>query len=151
MPGRVCSNAVLNMMTISGLLILFLTRKKTVESLKMVEAGDFVYPYKFIARAGIENLLTQRGSCDDILMIKDGYVTDTSYANIVVMDDSGKWFTPSTYLLPGVKRRYLIEKGMVSEVDITPASLRKYSELRLINSMTDINDTIGIQIKTICF
>ncbi|MEE4115527.1 MAG: aminotransferase class IV [Marinilabiliaceae bacterium] len=126
-------------------------KPKRVESLKMVEAGDFEYPYKFIDRAGIDNLYSQRGSCDDILIIKDGFICDTSYSNVIVSNDNGRWFTPSTYLLPGTKRSYLLDKGLITETEITPASLRKYTWLRLINSMTDINDTPGIEIKTICF
>ena len=92
-----------------------------------------------------------RGNCDDILIIKDGFITDTSYSNIVVRDDSGRWFTPSSYLLKGTKRSYLLDKGIISEAEITPASLRKYKELKLINSMIDIKDTAGITINTICF
>jgi 4-amino-4-deoxychorismate lyase len=122
-----------------------------VESLRMVEAGDLVYDYKFIERGGIEKLMMNRDNCDDILIVKDGYITDTSYANIVVRDNDNKWYTPSTYLLKGTKRSYLIDRGIISETDITPASIRKYKELRLINSMIDINDTNGVAIKTICF
>ncbi len=124
---------------------------RPVESLRMVEAGDLVYDHKFIERGGIDRLMNNRDSCDDILIVKDGYITDTSYANIVVKDNDNKWFTPSTYLLKGTKRSSLIDRGLIEEVDITPASLRKYKELRLINSMIDINDTEGIGISTICF
>lgn len=124
---------------------------RPVESLRMVEAGDLVYDHKFIERGGIDRLMKNRDSCDDILIVKDGYITDTSYANIVVRDNDNKWFTPSTCLLKGTKRSSLIDRGLIEEVDITPASLRKYKELRLINSMIDINDTQGIEISTICF
>jgi len=124
---------------------------RPVESLRMVEAGDLVYDHKFIERGGIDKLMKIRGNCDDILIIKDGFITDTSYSNIVVRDDSGRWFTPSSYLLKGTKRSYLLDKGIISEAEITPASLRKYKELKLINSMIDIKDTAGITINTICF
>ena len=69
----------------------------------------------------------------------------------MVKDDNNNWFTPVSFLLPGTKRKYLLDKGLIHEAEITPASLRKYSELRLINSMLDINDSHGIPVKTICF
>lgn len=126
-------------------------KAREVNTLRLVEAGDLSYDYKYIDRAGIDKLFEERGTCDDILIVKDGRITDTSYSNIVVKDDNNRWFTPSSYLLKGTKRSYLLDKGYVTETDITPASLRKYKELRLINSMLDINDTPGIRIKTICF
>lgn len=124
---------------------------REVKTLRMVEAGDLVYNYKFIERGGIDKLMKVRGNCDDILIVKNGFITDTSYSNIVVRDDANRWFTPSSYLLKGTKRSYLLDKGIISEAEISPASLRKYKELKLINSMIDINDTSGIEIKTICF
>ena len=124
---------------------------RDVNTLRLVEAGDTVYPYKYIERAGLNKLFDTRGGCDDVLIVKDGHITDTSYSNIIVKDSEGNWFTPTTYLLPGTKRKYLIDTNKVTEVEITPASLRKYTELRLINSMIDINDTAGIPVKSICF
>ena len=124
---------------------------KSVRTLRMVEAGDLEYGFKFIDRDGINKLYDLRYECDDILMVKQGRVTDTSYANIVVRGSDNKWYTPSTYLLPGTKRAYLLDKGIISEREITPASLRKFRELRLINSMLDINDTESIPVRSICF
>jgi len=124
---------------------------REIRSLRLVEGGDLSYDYKFLDRGGIDNLMSSRGSCDDILIIRDGRITDTSYSNIVVRGDDNKWYTPSTFLLKGTKRSYLLEKGLITETEITPASLRKFRELRLINSMLDINDTQGIAVKTICF
>jgi len=126
-------------------------KSRDVRSLRLVEAGDLSYDYKFIDRQGIDELYRVRGKCDDILIVKDGRITDTSYTNIIVRDEENRWFTPSTFLLKGTKRSYLLDRGLISEAEITPASLRKYVELRLINSMIDINDSSGILIKTICF
>jgi 4-amino-4-deoxychorismate lyase len=124
---------------------------KETRSLRLVEAGDLRYDFKYIERGGIEKLLKSKEGCDDILIIKDGRITDTSYANIVVKDNDNRWFTPSSYLLPGTKRAYLLDKGTIAETEITPASLRKYEELRIINSMIDISDTEGIPVESICF
>jgi len=122
-----------------------------IRTLRMVEAGDLEYNYKFINREGINRLLEQRHECDDILILKNGRVTDTSYANIVVRGSDNIWYTPKTYLLAGTKRAYLLEKGIIREKEITPAGLRRFRELRLINTMIDLNDTTGIPIRSICF
>ncbi|TFH38249.1 MAG: hypothetical protein E4G95_04020 [Bacteroidia bacterium] len=122
-----------------------------IRSLRMVEAGNIDYSYKYINRDGINSLFDQRYECDDILMVKEGRVTDTSYANIVVRGRDNVWYTPATFLLQGTKRAYLLDRGLIKEREITPASLRKFRELRLINSMIDISDTPGIPIRTICF
>lgn len=124
---------------------------KPVSTLRMVEAGDLEYPYKFIDRKGINELFSGRGECDDILIVKDGRITDTSYANIVVRGKDKIWYTPSTTLLPGTKRAFLIDRGLIREKEITPAGIRKFRELRLINTMIDINDTDSIEISSICF
>jgi len=124
---------------------------KQVNTLRLVEAGDLEYSYKFINRNGLNELYDKRLECDDILIVKNGFITDTSYSNIVVSGKDGRWYTPSSYLLAGTKRAYLLNRGFISEREITPVSLRRYKELRLINSMLDIGDTEGIPVKTICF
>ncbi|MFO7852303.1 MAG: aminotransferase class IV [Bacteroidota bacterium] len=126
-------------------------QRKRTRTLKLVEAGDLKYNHKFIDRAGINRLREQKNGCDDILIVKNGMITETSHANIIVRGDDNIWYTPSDYLLRGTKREYLLNRGLIREKIITPASLKKFRELRLINSMTDINDTDSIPIRTICF
>jgi len=124
---------------------------KRVRTLKLVEADGLDYNYKYINRSGIEELMGKNNGCDDILMVKEGLITDTSYANIIVRGNDRIWYTPSSYLLRGTKREYLLNHGLVREKIITPASLKKFRELRLINSMLDIDDTESIPVRTICF
>jgi 4-amino-4-deoxychorismate lyase len=124
---------------------------KKVRLLKLVEADDLIYDYKYIDRSAIEKLMELRHECDDILMVKDGRITDTSYANIIVRGDDGIWYTPSTYLLRGTKRESLLNRGLIREKEISPGSLKRYRELRLINAMIDIDDSDSIPVKTICF
>ena len=124
---------------------------RTVSTVRMVEAGDLDYSYKYIDRAGLDDLFNKRFGCDDVLIVKEGRITDTFYANIVLKGEDNRWYTPSSYLLPGTKRSSLLDKGLITEVEVTPVSLRRFKELRLINSMIDIDDTEGIDISKICF
>ncbi|MBS0010316.1 MAG: aminotransferase class IV [Bacteroidales bacterium] len=124
---------------------------KRTRTLRMVEAGDIDYSYKFLDRGHINKLLEQKEECDDILMVKNGKISDTSYANIIVRGEDGIWYTPSTYLLRGTKREALLNRGLIREKEITPAGLRRFRELRLINSMMDIEDTESIAVRAVCF
>ena len=119
---------------------------KPVRSLKLVEDNDIDYRYKFCNRSAIDKLMEGRGVCDDILIVKNGFITDSSYANVIFLDPSGDWITPSTFLLPGTRRASLLKNGLIKETLITYADLKKYSEVKLINAMLGIGDTEGIPV-----
>ncbi len=120
-----------------------------IRSLKLVEDNTIEYAYKFTDRKRIEELAATRGEGDDILIIKDGMVTDTSYANVVFKDFNGNWVTPSTYLLPGTQRASLLQKGIINETRITYRDINKYIEVKLINAMIGLHDTEGIPVGDI--
>lgn len=69
-------------------------------------------------------LAAQKGDCDEIIIIKNGLVTGTSFTNIAIYKD-GKWITPKHPLLLGTKRAALLEKGIIQEADITVDDLMK--------------------------
>ena len=126
-------------------------RLRPVNSLKIVENNEISYDYKFTDRKVIEELLSVKGDCDDILIVRNGKVTDTSYANVVFRDSDGKWVTPVTFLLPGTMRASLLAAGIISEREITIDRISDYSEIRLINAMIGIDDTEGIPVSRIEF
>lgn len=122
---------------------------KVIRTLKIVEDNTIEYAHKFVDRKEIADLYSMRGNADDILIIKKGMVTDTSYSNVVFRDQKGNWVTPSTYLLPGTKRASLINSGILKETFITYRDISKYTEMKLINAMISIDDTEGIPIRNI--
>jgi 4-amino-4-deoxychorismate lyase len=124
---------------------------RRIRTLKLVEVDDIDYSFKFINRNVINKLMVQKNGCDDILMVRNGMITDTSCANIIVRGNDNIWYTPSSYIMRGTKREYLLNHGLIREKILTPASLKRYRELRLINSMLDIEDTDSIPVRTICF
>jgi 4-amino-4-deoxychorismate lyase len=124
---------------------------KVIRSLKLVEDNTIEYAYKFTDRKRIEELTATRGEGDDILIIKNGMVTDTSYANVVFRDFNGNWVTPSTYLLPGTRRTNLLKQKLIIEASIAYKDINKYSEVRLINAMLGLYDTEGIPVRNIMF
>jgi 4-amino-4-deoxychorismate lyase len=76
-------------------------------------------------------------------------VADSSYSNLVFRNKQGDWITPATYLLPGTKRAFLLKNKMIAEQEISIADIKKYSEVKLINAMIDIEDTSGIPTENI--
>lgn len=113
---------------------------KKIRSLKAVH-GEIDYSYKFEDRSAIKDLFARRENCDDILILKDGLLTDTSSANIILLRD-GRWYTPSTPLLKGTKRQKLLDEGIIFEEEITANDIAQYSKASLINAMLDIGDIV---------
>lgn len=115
---------------------------KKIETLAIVEDNAVDYKYKSVNRGFLNKLYTQRSNnASDIIISKDGFITDTSYANLVFEGRDGL-FTPSSYLLAGTKRRYLLERGIIKEKNIKVTDLDSYSKVYLINAMIDLDDEV---------
>ena len=113
---------------------------KIVRTLRTVFDDDISYTYKSLDRTSLNNLLEQKEGCDEVLIIRNGLVTDTSYSNVVFKDRQGRWFTPDSYLLNGVMRRYLLDARAIGETRIAQEDIRKYQSVKLINAMLGIED-----------
>lgn len=109
--------------------------RRTIRSLKLIHA-DIDYSCKYEERAALNILFAQRGECDDILIIKNGLVTDTSSANIAFTDGK-ECFTPATPLLHGTKRNRLIAEKKLIERDITAADIKNFRHASVLNAMID--------------
>ena len=120
---------------ISGTLIPYIPKR--IKRLKLVESDDIEYPFKFENRTAIDSLLSYKDKCDDILIVKNGVITDTSYSNIV-FERMGNLYTPDSYLLAGTKRAKLIRACLIREEKIRPCDIDKYDKAYLINSMLDL-------------
>ena len=91
-------------------------------------------------------MFAQRGSCDDILIVRRHLLTDTSIANIALFD--GKhWHTPQSPLLKGTKRAELLDKGILSERKIHVEDIPSYSTVRLFNAMIDWGE---LELPAVC-
>lgn len=124
-------------------------KMRAIASLAIVEDSIIDYSYKYLNRESISKLFARREDCDDILIINNSLVTDTSYSNIVFKDSVGKLYTPISTLLAGTKRQKLLEKGVIQEKDIHVNDIRMYVGLYLINAMIDIEDNLFVGIDSI--
>lgn len=119
--------------------------KKKVRSLKIIDGSHVNYSHKYADRSSIEELFKARNHCDDIIIIKNGLVTDSSYANLAFFID-GVWSTPVSPLLAGVKRQKLIETGKLIPDEIRVDDIRNFEKISLINAMLELGE---IEIATV--
>ena len=107
---------------------------KPVASLRLIVDNNILYDHKYSDRSSMTQLVQKRSGCDDILIVKNGLVTDSYYANIVFKSGS-KWYTPQTYLLRGTMRERLIHSGEIQEERISMNDIKKFEKFKLINAM----------------
>lgn len=125
-----------------------LHRYRKINSLRIVENNEIVYPFKFTERKNLDLLFSRRGNCDDILIIKNGVITDSYTANAVFYDGS-RWLTPDTPLLPGTQRARLIDEQKIEACKITVADISGFQKAGLINAMQDLDNMPVIDICNI--
>ena len=113
-------------------------RQKIVESLKIIQCDTIDYSYKFEDREELNALLRQRAGCDDILIVKNGLITDTSFSNIAFYDGK-RWVTPAIPLLKGTKRAQLLHDGYIHEEEIKTLGLKRFTGVCLINAMLEFH------------
>lgn len=120
---------------------------RAINSLQIVNGDGIDYAYKYEDRSSFQKLLC-KCTADDILIVKNGLITDSSYSNVAFLE-KGKFYVPSSYLLNGTKRQKLLAENVVTEKNITLDSIFDYEKIFLINSMIDIHDQISIPINQI--
>lgn len=111
-------------------------RMRQVQSLRLVRADTADYRYKSADRSELEALYSLRGNQDDVLIVRNRLLTDTSIAN-VALEKGGAWYTPAAPLLKGTKRAWLLEQGTLKERDIPADDVYSYSRIALFNAMID--------------
>ncbi len=119
-----------------------------IKSLQCVEDDSIDYSFKYLDRSPLEQLFSRKGACDDILVIKNGCVTDSSYANVAFFDGHD-WCTPQNPLLKGVQREVLLEENRIKLTNITLRELALYTKVRLFNAMIRWEDELDIEMSDI--
>jgi 4-amino-4-deoxychorismate lyase len=123
-------------------------QKRIIKSLRLVKDNTISYDHKYSDRSHLLELLAKRGDCDDILIVKNGYITDTSFSNIVFFDGD-KWVTPARPLLRGTMRESLLKTNYIEETDILVNDLKKFTIARLVNAMLPFRTATDIKLQNI--
>ena len=111
---------------------------KEIQSLRLVYTEELNYSHKYSRRENLESLFALRGDCDEVLIIKKGRITDSSYCNVVFFDGQD-WLTPKDPLLEGTCRARLLNQGIIKQSLLKVRDLKNFEGLKLINAMRDMD------------
>jgi 4-amino-4-deoxychorismate lyase len=106
---------------------------KPLRHIKIV-SSSLDYSFKYANREALSSLLEKHSGIDEILIVKNGFITDTSIANIAFFTQ-GQWYTPTTPLLEGTQRQKLLDEGFLQVRDIKIKELNHYTQVALMNAM----------------
>ncbi len=101
-------------------------------------ADEVDYSFKFCNRTSLDQLLA-KGESDDVIICKNGYVTDGHYSNLVFENKDG-FFTSKTPLLTGIKREFLLRTNQIKERSISIENIFDFDRVHFINAMLDIGE-----------
>ncbi|WP_235298518.1 aminotransferase class IV [Portibacter marinus] len=116
------------------------------QSFKMVDGNKLNYTYKYADRSSLKELYNQRGKADDILIFKNGLLTDSFYANVAVLKN-GIWYTPNQPLLEGTYRSKLLMNEKLVKANISKETIHSFHRIKLFNALLEWtgHDSVVIQ------
>jgi len=106
---------------------------KEIHRLKIV-SSNISYSYKYADRTPLNDLLEKEKHYDEVIIEKEGLLTDTTIANIAFYDGE-QWVTPAKPLLEGTMRAKLLDEGYLYKKEIKREDLKAYRRVALMNSM----------------
>lgn len=109
---------------------------RKVNSLKIVEGGSAIdYHLKNADRSILVELASAKEDSDEVIILRDGLITDTSYTNLLFRSNKGKLYTPSKPLLRGVMLQSLLNMSEAIEQDLTLADIKPGNPLGLTEAI----------------
>lgn len=111
--------------------------RKNYRTFQPIICNDIDYGLKYSNRDLLNHLFAQRRNHDEIIIIKQGKVTDCSIGNLIFRQGN-QWFTPDTPLLHGTQREKLLCEGKIQEAVILLEDIPQFDEIRLINALNGL-------------
>ena len=108
-------------------------KAKKIRTIEIV-SSSLEYRSKYAKRDAFERLLAHHLQSDEVLIEKNGFLTDTTIANIAFFDGV-QWLTPKEPLLKGTMRQKLIDSGFLKLQNIIKDDLKNYQQVALMNAM----------------
>lgn len=121
-------------------------KKREIKSFKIIFDNEIEYSKKYLNRAKLDELYEKRDDCDEVIIIKNEIVTDTTIANIAIFYENS-WITSKNCLLGGTTRARLLEEKKMFEKDITLDMLKNASKVALMNAMIGFDEIKDFKIK----
>lgn len=107
---------------------------RTLNSIRLITDDSIHYPLKYTHRDELNALFDKRKSADDVLIVKNELLKDTTIANIALFID-GQWLTPQTPLLYGTTRARLIDEGLLFPAVLTVKDIPYAQKVAVMNAM----------------
>ncbi|MBO6201869.1 MAG: aminotransferase class IV [Chryseobacterium sp.] len=117
------------------------------DDFELVIDNEIDYTFKSADRTQFQKMKND-SSADEIIIVKENQITDTSYSNLLFLKDK-TWFTPKTYLLNGVMRQSLLTSKRIKETEINLDNIKEYSHFQLINALNDFDEMFIYPIEKI--
>ncbi|MDN5107181.1 aminotransferase class IV family protein [Aliarcobacter butzleri] len=121
-------------------------KKREIKSFKIIFDNEIEYSKKYLNRAKLDELYEKKDDCDEVIIIKNEIVTDTTIANIAIFYENS-WITSKNCLLGGTTRARLLEEKKMFEKDITLDMLKNASKVALMNAMIGFDEIKDFKIK----
>ncbi|MDN5054756.1 aminotransferase class IV family protein [Aliarcobacter butzleri] len=121
-------------------------KKREIKSFKIIFDNEIEYSKKYLNRAKLDELYEKKDDCDEVIIIKNEIVTDTTIANIAIFYENS-WITSKNCLLGGTTRARLLEEKELFEKDITLDMLKNASKVALMNAMIGFDEIKDFKIK----
>jgi len=115
-----------------------LYNKRHLKTFQIIIDDTINYKYKYENREHINNLFLKKDTADEIIIVKNNLITDTTIANIAIFIDN-QWYTPKTPLLLGTTRQRYIDNGKLKEKDIDIKMFKEATKIALLNAMIDFD------------
>ena len=123
-------------------------RRRRLERLIAVDAGAMDYAFKYADRSPLARPQIPLTEADELLFVRGGYVTDTSYTNLILRRGD-ELVTPDTFLLDGTCRRRLLRSAQVRTAQVRLSDLSAYDELLLVNAMMPLDEALRLPVTSV--
>jgi 4-amino-4-deoxychorismate lyase len=113
--------------------------RKKISSLQLMNTDIQTFNYKPADRIAYQQAFNLRKNCDDVLLVRDEFITDTSFTNIAFFDGTN-WITPEIPLIYGVNRASLLAEQKIVALPVKISDLSNFKFFRLFNAMIEFGE-----------
>lgn len=113
--------------------------RKEISSLQLINTDIQTFNYKPADRSAYQQAFKLRKNCDDVLLVRDGFITDSSFANIAFFDGVN-WITPEIPLIYGVNRTSLLAEQKIVALPVNISDFSNFQSFRLFNAMIEFGE-----------
>lgn len=114
---------------------------RKINKIKIIYNDSISYQYKYLDRKELDDLFKLKMECDEVMIVKNGLITDAYYYNFVFQKGK-EYFTPKVPLLEGVRMTNLILNKRIIKKDIFATEIHKFDTIHLINAMTSLGKIV---------